>query len=311
MGGKAAQEKEETMNISLIVTTKNESSTISKLLESIAKQTRIPTEIILANAGPIPRLDIPKSLNVKFIELSKDTNRAVGRNTAIEAARYDHVLITDAGCRLKEDWVEQMEKGFQTGDVVAGFYASDAQSVFEQCVAPYALVMPDRLNTRNFLPATRSMGIIKKLLQSLGGFHESYRYAEDYEFARRLRAKKIQISVVPEAIVYWRPRSNLLAFARMIYEHAYGDAYSKTFRPKVTLIFFRYLLWIALFPLVFVSKPALLVYLLSWGLYLSYAIYKNYHYVGNGKAYLYLPILQIVSDFAVMIGTMRGSRSQT
>lgn len=293
--------------ISLIITTKNETRTISTLLESIANQTRIPDEILIANAGPIKNISIPPGLVVRLIELAPDANRAVGRNKAIEEARYEHVLITDAGCRLKEDWVEKMAAGFARADIVAGFYASDAQSVFESCVAPYALVMPDRLNPKNFLPATRSMGITKKVFQKLGAFNENYRYAEDYEFARRMQKQKLPIAVVPEAVVYWRPRSSLWAFARMIYEHAYGDGYSKTFRPKVALIFARYFLWTCLLPFTVISESFFFVYVLMWALYLTYAVYKNYRYVGHWQALIYLPLLQVVSDFAVMWGTIRGS----
>jgi glycosyltransferase involved in cell wall biosynthesis len=295
--------------ISLIITTKDETRTISTLLASIAKQTRIPDEVLIANAGPIQNISIPTGLVVRLIELPRDANRAVGRNLAIEEARYEHILITDAGCRLKDDWVENMAGGFRTADIVAGFYASDAQSMFEACVAPYALVMPDRLNPKNFLPATRSMGITKKVFQKLGGFNENYRYAEDYEFARRMQKQKLPIAVVPEAVVYWRPRTNISGFARMIYEHAYGDGYSKTFRPKVALIFLRYFLWICLVPFAVVSQSFFFVYLLTWAVYLTYAIYKNYRYVGHWKALIYLPLLQVVSDICVMLGTVRGSTS--
>ncbi|MEP7167512.1 MAG: glycosyltransferase [Candidatus Woesebacteria bacterium] len=295
--------------ISLIITTKNETRTISTLLDSIAKQTRIPAEIILANAGPIHEISIPQQLVVRIMELPIEANRATGRNRAIEEARYDHILITDAGCRLKEDWVEKMEKGFQSADVVAGFYASDAQTVFEQCVAPYALVMPDRIDTKTFLPATRSMGITKTVFEQLGRFNEKYRYAEDYEFARRLRKQKIPVCVLPEAIVYWRPRRNLFAFAHMIFEHAFGDGYSKTFRPKVALIFCRYFLWICLLPFAIISQPFFFLYLLSIAFYLTYAVYKNYRYIDHWKALIYLPVLQVISDYAVMWGTLRGSLS--
>ncbi len=297
------------MKISLIITTKNETRTISKLLSSIAKQTRIPDEIIIANVGPLEKISIPPKLVVSLIELPLDANRAFGRNRAIGESRYEHILITDAGCRLKEDWVEKMCAGFKSADVVAGFYASDAQSVFEACVAPYALVMPDKLNRKTFLPATRSMGITTSVFEKMGKFNEAYRYAEDYEFARRLKTLKIPIAVVQEAIVYWRPRTNLVSFCRMIFEHAFGDGYSKTFRPKVALIFLRYFLWLCLLPFAYLSQPFFFFYLFSFVLYLTYAVYKNYRYVDHWKALIYLPILQIVSDFAVMWGTLRGSLS--
>lgn len=291
------------MKISLIITTKNESRTISKLLDAIAKQTRRVDEVIIADASTGNRPQITgysEELPILFIRLLENANRAVGRNAAIREAKYDHILITDAGCIPRKDWVEEMEKGFASADVVAGYYQGVYQNIFEKCQIPYVLVMPDRLDPKNFLPATRSMGITKKLFNTLGGFNEDYRYAEDYEFARRIQAKKIPIAVVPEAVVEWRPRQTISSFARMIFEHAYGDMFSKTYRPKVVTIYLRYLLFLMFGFWHWTLGIGLL------GVYLFYAIWKNYRYIQHWKAIIYLPLLQIVSDFAVMLGTVRG-----
>ncbi len=300
------------MRISLIITTKNETKTISRLLDSIANQTRKVDELIITVAGensafPTASWDVSEikksGTDVKIITLHQSANRAVGRNRAIEAATYEHILITDAGCVLHPDWVAHMIKGFEKSDVVAGYYEGEYSSVFEKCEIPYVLVMPDKINTESFLPATRSMGITKTAWEKVGTFNEHYRYAEDYEFARRLQAKHIPITVVPAAIVTWRPRKNLWAFARMIFEHAFGDAYSRTFRPKVLTIYLRYLLLIAVGVWYWAfGIGALLVYF-------AYAIQKNYRYVNDPQALGWLPLLQVVSDFAVMWGTVLGSVS--
>ncbi len=291
------------MKISLIVTTKNESETISTLLNSIAKQTRRPDEVIIADAHSTDDTWQKASKSglpgLALIGVG-DVNRAVGRNKAIKQASYEHILITDAGCRLKNTWVEEMIKGFEKADVVAGFYESEAKTVFEKCVAPYALVMPDKIDTNTFLPATRSMGITKKKWEKVGGFNENYRYAEDYEFARRIQKAKISIAVAPKAIVYWQPRGDFQSFARMIYEHAFGDGYARTFRPKVLTIYGRYILFIVL---------GLLHWTLGsvfFGIYILYSIQKNYRYVNNARAIGILPLLQIISDGAVMWGTVAG-----
>lgn len=298
--------------ISLIITAKNESETISRLLESIANQTRKPDEVIISMAGenenyPSLRQAQGKlslgvtNLTVKIITLHGDANRAVGRNKAIEVAKYEHILITDAGCRLKETWVEEMEKGFEKADVVAGFYEGEYENLFEKCELPYVLVMPDKINRKTFLPATRSMGITKRVWTKVGKFNEKYRYAEDYEFARRIQKLNITIQVVPEAIVYWRPRKNLSSFARMLYEHAFGDGYSQTYRPKVATIFVRYMLFI-LFGIWHWSFGIGVI-----ALYLIYSIHKNYRYIQDLQAIFILPTLQVVSDFAVMWGTTKGA----
>ncbi len=315
--------------ISLIITTKNETRTISELLESIANQTRIPDEIIISDASEInSKLQIPnfKRLHIRLIHIDSSANRSVGRNTAIANAKHEHILITDAGCKLKDDWVEQMMKGFSQKQlkerdpslfaqddkilVVAGFYEGTFATIFEQCEIPYALVMPDKLDTKNFLPATRSMGITKTAWKKLGGFNENYRYAEDYDFAKRIQSSKMRIAVVPEAIVYWRPRKNLFSFAKMISEHAYGDAYAGNWRPKVGLIYVRYGIFLALFLLSLSTIFGLFFFVQIVFAYISFSIVKNYRYVRHWKAMLYLPVLQVVSDIAVMWGALLGFLSK-
>lgn len=302
------------MKISLIITTKNENRTISKLLASIANQTRKPDEVVIADAasvdGTVERIKSWQDrLPIRLISLKSGANRAIGRNTAIAAARFPCILITDGGCTLASTWIEVMADAFNGGAVVvAGFYTSAAESVFEQCVAPYALVMPDRLDLETFLPATRSMGITKELWDSLGGFPEHYRYAEDYTFARRIAANKYPIKVEPDAIVYWRPRSTFGAFFRMILEHAYGDGEAGNYRPKVLLVFLRVFGALGLFWFGFHSQQIAIIYF-TLGLLLIYcalSVLKNYRYVRHYVAIGILPLLQLLSDGAVVIGTLGG-----
>lgn len=291
------------IKISLIVTTKNEKGGLSTLLQSIAKQTRRPDEIVISFAGaydPQALTQYQKKLPLTIVELHASANRSVGRNRAIERAKYEHILISDAGCRLDPEWVALMAEGFREADVVAGFSAGEADTVFQRCQLPYVLVMPDRFDPKTFLPATRSMGITKSLWQQVGKFNEQYRFAEDYEFARRIQSRKIPIARVKTAIVYWRPRKTLPAFAKMIGEHAYGDGYSRTFRPKVVSIYVRYLVMIGL------GIWQLPLGIGAFLLYLLYSIQKNYRYVKDPSALGYLPLLQVVSDAAVMSGTLLG-----
>ncbi len=287
------------MKCTLIITTKNEERSIRALLDSIAAQTRPPDEVVIADAGSTDQTrkiidTYAKKLHIKLINLSPNANRAIGRNRAIKAATHDIVLITDAGCVLSPSWINEMCLPFikQDADVVAGYYRGEGKNIFERCQIPYVLVMPDRYDPQSFLPATRSMGMRKSVWLSMGGFDEKLRFAEDYIFARKLREKKYLIISAPKAIVTWRARGTMESFARMIYEHAQGDAYSRAWRPKVALIFIRYGI-LVVFP--FLLLP-----------YLLYAIWKNYRYVNDPKAIFYLPLLQVTSDLAVMAGTLVG-----
>lgn len=300
--------------VTVIATVFNEENSIESFLNSLCTQTRLPDEIVIVDGGSTDRtIELIKNFkfqisNFKLKIIIKKGNRSVGRNTAIQNSSYDLIAITDAGCIPHRDWLHQLLLAHKKtkAPVIAGYYDAKPKTHFEEAVIPYALVMPDRLNAQTFLPATRSMMIEKKAWESLGGFDESLYDNEDYAFAQKLKKNNIAIEFNKNAKVTWIPRSNIHGFIKMIYRFAKGDAYAGIFRPKVVFIFIRYLLGLALLAYILYSKNYLLFTILYslFLFYLLWAIFKNKHYVPHG--WYYLPLLQVVSDVAVISGTIKG-----
>jgi GT2 family glycosyltransferase len=202
----------------------------------------------------------------------------------------------------RSDWLAELVKAYQSAEkpqtVVAGYYTAQIKTAFQQAVTPYALVMPDRVDPVNFLPATRSMLLPKTVWKKLGGFDRRFSDNEDYDFARRLRRQKNPIVFARQAQVSWQPRSNLLEFWAMIYRFARGDAQARLFRPKVAFIFIRYSLGVGILLWSWPWAAAGLVAYAGW------SISKNLRHVPNG--WYWLPLLQVTSDLAVMLGTVEG-----
>ncbi len=300
------------MTTDVIITTYNESDNIVALLKHLKRQHTPAQQIIIVdNCSQDKTAQLilefaQKNPQLKIQLISQKTTRSQARNLAIQKSQADLIAITDAGCLPHSDWLTKLVNCYQQQSkklkdkniVIAGFYQGLAKTAFEQAVIPYALVMPDRLNLTTFLPATRSLLLPKKVWQTLGGFNEKLNFSEDYEFAQRLVKQQIKIVVEPTAIVDWLPRKNFLQFLNMIFNFAKSDMLAKTYRPKVALIFLRYLLGIALF----FYQPYLGLTVIL--LYLMWAIKKNYRYAK--QAWFYLPLLQIGADWAVMSGTITG-----
>jgi len=97
-------------------------------------------------------------------------------------------------------------------------------------------------------------------------------------------------------LVYWQAPNNWQEFWQKTKDFAFWDIKANLFRKKVLLIFLRYLL--ALF-LLFNNWQLLLI---SVFIYAFWAIAKNFK--NCKKSFFFLPIVQIVSDLAVMIGTV-------
>ena len=180
--------------------------------------------------------------------------------------------------------------------------------MFQKSLTPYALVMPDKVDSTTFLPATRSMALRKSVWNELGGFNELYSHNEDYVFARKIRASGKKIVFTKEAIVKWIPRSTLKQAFIMFFRFAYGDAESKQWRPKVVFIFLRYIVGILLLLEYFKTGNIsfLFVVVVFLIFYIVWSIVKNYRYVNDYRGFFYLPLFQFTSDIAVLIGTSIG-----
>jgi len=303
------------MKISFITTILNEEKTIISLLTSLTKQTQKPDEIIIVDGGSKDKTIIKikdfqenhPQIKIRLF-LKKGTNRSQGRNLAIKKAKNKIIAMSDAGCELNKNWLKNITRPFNnlSVEVVAGYYQTKTKNIFEECVTPYALVMPDRVNPSKFLPASRSMAIRKNIWEKFGGFPEGLSDNEDFVFANTLEKEKANIVFAKDALVYWYPRSNLKSFWIMIYRFAKGDAVAGLRYPKTATVLGRYLIGALLLIFSFKHHYLLLFWLLGVLLYLIWPIFKNYRYVKKWPALFLLPLLQITADTAIILGTVKG-----
>lgn len=308
------------MKLSFVATVLNEDRNIEKLITSLFSQTKLPDEIIIVDGGSrdqtVAKIKYQiskiknKFKNLKFKIIIKKGNIPAGRNEGIRRATGDIVLSSDAGCLLDKNWVKNITSPFRDPkvDVVAGYYRGLPKNIFQKCLVPYVLVMEDRVKPDEFLPATRSMAFKKKVWEKLGGFREDLDASEDFDFARKIKKNGFKIAFSRNAVAYWIPRDNLWQAFIMFFRFAKEDIGAEIIRPKVFFIFLRYIIALYLFLLsIAISSTAL--YSLTGILvvfYILWSIMKNYKYIKHPMAVLYLPILQIASDFSVMLGTTIG-----
>ncbi len=301
------------MKISFITTVFKEEETIKKFLESLFIQTKLPDEIIIVDGGSTDNTVLVisnskfqisnKSIKPKIKLIIKKGNRSVGRNEAIKQSTGDMIVCSDSGNILDKDWIKNITKPFKNPqvDVVSGYYEGLAKTIFQKCVIPYVLVMEDKVNPDNFLPATRSIAFKKSIWKKVGGFPEEYSHNEDYVFAKRLKKQEVNIVFAKDAIVYWLPRKNLKEAFVMIFRFAYGDIEAGVLRPKMLLLFIRYLIAMLLF-IAFIMYGRVFIFVLTilFAVYIIWAIGKNYKYVRDPRAYIILPLLQLTADIAII-----------
>lgn len=303
------------MKLSLVVTVLNEEKTIEDLIDSIAVQTKLPQEVIFVDGGSSDRTSqiiLQKSRNnpiLKIKLIKKRGNRSAGRNEAIKASKGNIILSTDAGCTLDKKWIKNISAPFKNPkiEVVAGYYRGKYANIFQKSLIPYVLVMKDKIDN-DFLPATRSMAFRKSVWKCLRGFDEELSHNEDYAFALKAKEEGLRIYFQKSAVVNWIPRKNLKEAFIMFLRFAFGDGEAGIMRDKVLLIFARYLFFIYLICIfILIKSTSLLVLILLFPLiYILWSIKKNYRFVRDRRAFLALPVIQITSDVAVLVGTVLG-----
>ncbi len=305
------------MKVSLITTVKNESNSIEAFLDSILRQGKTPEEVVIVDGGSTDQtVRQIKSYSSKIKNLKvfvKKGNRSVGRNFAIKKSTHDIIAVTDAGCILDSHWLENIMKPFENKsiDVSSGFYKPQTNSIFEKCLAAYTCTMPDRLDLQNFLPSSRSVAFRKSAWEKVSGYPENLDTCEDLVFAKRMKLDGLRFMTVKEAIVLWPQRENIFQAARQFFLYAKGDGRAHYFRKTTPVLFARYTLviLILIYAIIAGSYIPFFVLFLFLLLYLLWSIQKNYRYIKNWRAFLYLPLLQIVSDVAVLSGTIIGLAS--
>jgi glycosyltransferase involved in cell wall biosynthesis len=308
------------IKVSLICTVLNEGAALHKLLDSLSRQTYAPDEIIFVDGGStdntvaiLQTYASSRQMPLRVI-VEPGANISRGRNAAIEAAAGPIIASTDAGVRLDPGWLEALLKPFQENSqvtVVAGFFMPDPQTAFEVAMSATVLPALADINPATFLPSSRSIAFLKSSWQAAGRYPEWLDYCEDLIFDFRLREEAGSFTFVPQAVVYFRPRSSLRAFFKQYYQYARGDGKADLWRRRHAV---RYLAYLAVLPLllilmVIVSPWWGLLGVILGGLGMFYTPYRRLpplwrHLSGAEKiqAILWIPLIRITGDVAKMVG---------
>lgn len=307
------------MEVSFISTFFNEEDSISQFLDSLFSQTLLPEEIVLVDAFSKDKtfnivkknVDVFKKNNtrVKIRILKKKGNRSVGRNYAIQNSKGDIIAVSDAGCTLDNNWLKNILEPLKNkkADVVAGFYKPITETAFEKCLSTYTCVPEDKV-TKDFLPSSRSIAFKKEAWKKGGEYPEKLDTCEDLVFARNMKRQDLKFAVNKKAIVLWPQKKNIIEAFGQFYSYAKGDGQALYFRRQTPLLVTRYLIGICLVITAIILRSFFIieVIILLIFFYSVWAILKNYKYVKQIAAIIYLPLLQFVSDIAVITGMLIG-----
>ena len=313
------------MNISICITVLNEEKSIGPLLDSLLIQTKRADEIVIVDGGStdktfdILRHLVKKDKRIKIVR--EPGNVAHGRNVGVEVAKNDIIATTDTGCIPHTDWLEIITHPFinKNTEIVAGYYDMHTNSPMQKVIGIYLGIHPNRYNPATYLPSTRSMAFKKQLWERVGGFNEKLdNTGEDTQFVNNIVKTGVKIIREEEARVDWKEIEKISFKEAMnkFINYAKGDVQTgiwwstvngiTSHNIKVLLIFFRYLIGIILLLLSIFTPSLLVLFEILFVLYVFWSIFKWRDIIDNWKEILWLPVVQISSDFAVMYGFIYG-----
>ena len=301
-----------TKNFSVVITILNEEKTIESLLSSLFTQSLQSTEVIIVDGGSTDSsVKIIKKLQKKYshlhLFLHPGSNRSQSRNCGIFRSQNELIVVTDAGCIPKRDWLEKITSPFFEdvgADVVAGYYDANPQSYWQHVSAEFLTISPDNFQEKTFLPSSRSLAFKKSLWKKVGGYPENLDTCEDLIFAEKLKTESKCWIVKKDALVIWTQPDSLAEIRDKIYHYALGDLQAGYERhvQKIKSAVWRIVILIGVaFPLFFTS----IVWLrfLGIGLFALYAlgsIVKHRRLLRFPQSFVLLLLIQLSIDTSLL-----------
>ena len=207
------------MLISIIITIKNESDTIKKLLDSIIVQEK-PFEIIIvdANSDDCTR-EIIEDYQKKYSEIKlyiKAGSRGTGRNYGVSKAQGEIIAFTDGGCNVDNNWLKSIRQKIVEGyDIVAG-RTIDVGSFRE------IKRVEIEINNTDITWPSCNLAYQKSLFEKISGYDERFITAEDIDLNFRAIEAGGTLAYEEKAIIYRQSAQNLRGLMKQSFWYGYG-----------------------------------------------------------------------------------------
>lgn len=240
---KHSESKPSVFQVSIVVCAKNEADNLKVLLPSLARQEFSNYEIIVVDDGSS---DSTLSEILSFKQSYQDSNfeieaihisqkKSKGKKLAltkgIMAARYDHILLTDADCNpVSRKWIDKMTAPFtEKSSVVLGYGAYDkiGGSVLNKLIRFETLLTAVQyfsyaLDGKAYMGVGRNMAYKKKTFLEAGGFadHLDVKSGDDDLFVSQVaKGENVAICDDMDSFTISRPQKKLFDWIRQKRRH--------------------------------------------------------------------------------------------
>ena len=190
------------LTVAVVVPTRDRAAMLDRTLQALAAQARPPDEIIVVDdASTDTTAEVLAAHGVPHL-VGEGRGPARARNLGIARATSDVVAFTDDDCIPATTWLEHLVEPLASdaADFVQGRTLPDPDGDLD--AGPWSHTMRVEQHTQNY--PTCNMAYRRSLLESLGGFDESFPYAasEDTDLAWRALESGARVVFVEDALVH-------------------------------------------------------------------------------------------------------------
>jgi len=215
---------------SVVIPVKDDAEFVGDQLAALSQQTFDGWwEVIIADNGShdhsveVARRWRDRLPNMRIIDASSRSGAAHARNVGSRAAKGDLIAYCDADDVVSPRWLEALAEVSVRHDIIAGrrddtrLNPPEAQPVYVTFNEPRA-----NLAAFDFLPWTfgGNIAVSRESFNAAGGWNEDYIHGQDQEFCWRLQLAGFTWGYAPEAVVHYRQRGSLRAYARQRFRWA-------------------------------------------------------------------------------------------
>jgi len=223
------------MFFSVIIPVYNRPQEVDELLESLTYQTYSNFETLIIEDGSEERCEkivdqYKELLDIKYY-YKENSGQGFSRNYGFERANGDYFVVFDSDCLIPPHYFNAVNNFLQNHklDAYGGPDREHKSFTPVQKAISYAMTSPlttggirgNKKHAGTFHPRSFNMGISREVFKKTGGYRIT-RMGEDIEFSIRIIEQGFTTSLIPDAFVYHKRRTNLIQFFKQL--HFFGRA---------------------------------------------------------------------------------------
>lgn len=188
--------------VTVVVASYNGERFLQETLESLLAQDFDSFEVVVVDDGSVDRTaEIAQSFPVRYIH-QENAGLPAARNAGVAVARGTFIAFLDDDDLAPPDKLS-VQAGYLLEHPDVGCVLGRQDWIFEEGIEPPKLQRDPIYGELGGIPMA-SLMMRRHLLDSIGGFDPSYRYAEDRDLFVRLRENGIEVVVLPEIVLHRR-----------------------------------------------------------------------------------------------------------